>query len=149
MQPSFDAALGSLRAFFERLASSPPLTLRPKPEPATPGPGAAKQEAGGCGGGGGAQDMGAVLARAPLARWVSADTASFLAFLEASGCTLAAVGARYASLEAVAQDAVLDCFAAARWDSAFVRGECVGLGDWSGSLSWVRSGRGECPNHEP
>ncbi|KFM23029.1 Fanconi anemia group J protein-like protein [Auxenochlorella protothecoides] len=62
VQPSFDAALGSLRAFFERLA---------------------------------------------------ADTASFLAFLEASGCTLAAVGARYASLEAVAQDAVLDCFAAA------------------------------------
>lgn len=113
VQPSFDAALGSLRAFFERLASSPPLTLRPKPDPATPGPGAAKQEAGGCAEGGPAQDMGAVLARAPLPRWVSADTASFLAFLEASGCTLAAVGARYASLEAVAQDAVLDCFAAA------------------------------------
>ncbi|RMZ54204.1 hypothetical protein APUTEX25_005360 [Auxenochlorella protothecoides] len=113
VQPSFDAALGSLRAFFERLASPPPLTLRPKPDPATPGPGAAKQEAGGCAEGGGAQDMGAVLARAPLPRWVSADTASFLAFLEASGCTLAAVGARYASLEAVAQDAVLDCFAAA------------------------------------
>lgn len=116
VQPSFDAALGSLRAFFDRLAASPPLALRPKPEPAAvEGESVAGERvADGPAAEGVGRDLGTVLARAPLQRWVAADTASFLAFLETSGCTLASVGPRFASLEAMAQVAVLDCFDAAR-----------------------------------